>query len=110
MRELKLGVISNFDGRLHGILDDLGIMSCFDLVVSSSDVGVWKPSPEIFEVALRRAECNARHALHVGDEPAADWHGAGRAGMQVFELQRPEVSLADLEDLFPGAVLGVECS
>ncbi len=90
---VRVGVISNFDSRLRAILTQLGIAEFFDDIVISSEVGADKPSPKIFSVALSRAKVAAEHALHVGDEAEADWHGAERAGLRAFRLQRPENSL-----------------
>jgi putative hydrolase of the HAD superfamily len=94
----RLGVVSNFDSRLRQILPQLGIGEFFEELVLSSEVGAEKPSPFIYEEALRRFDVRAEEALHVGDEPEADWRGAAAAGLQVFKLQRPEKSLLDLLD------------
>jgi len=95
----RLGVISNFDSRLRTILSHLGIANCFDDIVISTEVGAEKPSPRIFSAALARANVAAADALHVGDEPEADWWGAGHAGIRVFRLQRPENSLRGVLEL-----------
>ena len=94
--EYQLGIISNFDGRLRLVLDELGIGSLFRHVIISSEVGADKPGPWIFQEALRVAGIRANEALHVGDEPGADWEGAAAAGLQVFRLKRPEKTLNDL--------------
>jgi putative hydrolase of the HAD superfamily len=93
----ELGIISNFDGRLRTVLDELKLTPLFRSVVISSEVGVDKPDPWIFEEALRQAGVQAHEALHVGDEPAADWEGAEKAGLHVFRLKRPELTLENLE-------------
>ena len=45
-------------------------------------VGVEKPDPEIFRIALRRAGVEAAEAVHVGDLYAVDVVGARRAGLE----------------------------
>jgi putative hydrolase of the HAD superfamily len=95
----RLGVISNFDGRLRAILDHLGIFAAFDPVVISSEVGADKPDAWIFEQALARAGAAPGEAWHVGDDPERDWQGAAAAGLHVFRLSRPENSLRDLHAL-----------
>jgi len=92
----RLGLISNFDGRLRPILAHLGLAGCFDPIVISSEVGADKPDPWIFQQALDLAGATAREALHAGDDPRSDWQGAADAGLQVFRLHRPENSLRDL--------------
>lgn len=92
----RLGVISNFDGRLRTILANLGVIEHFDPIVISSEVGADKPDAWIFQEALTQARCAAGRSLHVGDDPRADWQGAKEAGLQVFRLERPANSLRDL--------------
>ena len=96
---VRLGVVSNFDSRLRAILAELGIAEFFDDIVISSEIGADKPSARIFSAALVRAGVRASDALHVGDDPVADWHGAERAGLRAFHLQRPENSLRGVLDL-----------
>lgn len=95
----RLGVVSNFDSRLRTILPLLGIAEFFDAVVISSEVGADKPSAHIFQESVRRFGIPPGEALHVGDDPEADWRGARAAGLQVFELRRPANSLRDVASL-----------
>jgi putative hydrolase of the HAD superfamily len=92
----QLGIISNFDRRLRMILEHLDLRRFFDPIVISSEVGADKPHPWIFSEALKQAGVAAGEALHVGDEPAADWEGAAAAGLHVFRLSRPGLSLEHL--------------
>ena len=52
-----------------------------DAVIDSSVVGVAKPDPGIFAIALERCGVAPEHAIHVGDTPAADVDGARAAGV-----------------------------
>jgi putative hydrolase of the HAD superfamily len=92
----RIGVISNFDGRLRAILKHLGLGDAFDPLIISSEVGADKPDAWIFEQALAQAGVEPDEAWHVGDDPSRDWQGAAAAGLQVFRLSRPENSLRDL--------------
>lgn len=92
----RLGVISNFDGRLRPILANLGLSDFFDPIIISSEAGADKPDPWIFQRALALTGVAPGEALHVGDEPGSDWQGAEAAGIQVFRLERPINSLRDL--------------
>ncbi|MDQ6862068.1 MAG: HAD-IA family hydrolase [Verrucomicrobiota bacterium] len=89
----KLVVVSNFDGRLRVILEQLGISKFFSCVVISSEVGADKPDPFIFHRALDLGGASPNETLHVGDDPVKDWQGARAAGLRAFELQRPEQTL-----------------
>ena len=92
----QLAVISNFDGRLRLILQNLGISKYFSHVFISSELGADKPDPEIFRRALKLMRLNANEVLHVGDDPERDWKAAKEAGLLVFQLDRPRNSLRDL--------------
>lgn len=95
----QLAVISNFDGRLRLILQNLGISKYFSNVFISSELGADKPDPEIFRRALEIMHPDADEVLHVGDDPERDWNAAKEAGLLVFELDRPKNSLRDLLNL-----------
>jgi putative hydrolase of the HAD superfamily len=95
-KRYRLGVISNFDGRLRPILANLGLSDFFNPIVISSEVGADKPDGWIFHQALALAGVAAGEALHVGDDPRADWQGAESAGLNAFHLHRPANSLLDL--------------
>jgi putative hydrolase of the HAD superfamily len=98
----SLGVVSNFDGRLRMILQQLGISKFFSYVFVSSEIGADKPDPEIFLRALNYVKLTGNQVLHVGDDPERDWRAAERAGMAVFKLERPNNSLLNLlETLLP---------
>lgn len=92
----RLGVISNFDGRLRAILADLGIADAFDPIVISSEVGADKPDGWIFQRAVEMAGVAPSSSVHVGDDPERDWRGAASAGLRAFHLDRPANSLRDL--------------
>ena len=92
----RLGIISNFDGRLRAILRHLGIAGYFEPVVISSEVGADKPDPRIFQHALEISGLPPGAALHVGDDPVRDWQAAAAAGLRCFRLARPANSLRDL--------------
>jgi putative hydrolase of the HAD superfamily len=91
-----LAVISNFDGRLRMILEQLGISKYFTYAFISSEIGADKPDPLIFRRGLELAGVKAEEALHVGDDPERDWNAAGGVGLRVFRLHRPTNSLRDL--------------
>ncbi len=87
-RGLRLGIISNWDQRLAGLLDGLGLGKYVDTVVSSASVGLHKPDPRIFELACSRLEVLAHDAAHVGDHHYADIVGATAAGMTPVLIDR----------------------
>ena len=86
---LKLAVVSNFDQRLHGLLEQLELAPLLDAVVVSSAVGAAKPDPRPFTRALELLALPADAAWHIGDSPE-DEAGARAAGLHCVLIQRQQ--------------------
>jgi putative hydrolase of the HAD superfamily len=87
-RDLVVDVISNFDSRLIGILQGLGIAHRFEEVFISSRVGYAKPARQIFDEALARHGLAPHEAMHVGDSIESDLCGAVNAGLTGVLIDR----------------------
>ena len=87
-RGLKLAVVSNFDQRLHDLLEGLGLNPWIDAVVISSQAGAAKPNPKPLKLALQALELEAHQVWHVGDS-AADEQAARAAGIRCVLVKRP---------------------
>ena len=87
-RGLKLAVVSNFDQRLHDLLEGLGLNLWLDAVVISSQAGAAKPNPKPLQLALQALELEAHQVWHVGDSPA-DEQAARAAGIPCVLVKRP---------------------
>ena len=75
---IRLGIVSNSDGRVEQALEAAGLRDYFDVVVDSALVGVEKPDPAIFRAALDALGVAAGEALYVGDLYEVDVLGARR--------------------------------
>ncbi len=83
-----LALVSNAPPDTMEVVEKLGLgkyMACF---VISGNVGVSKPNPEIFKIALGRLGVLPGEALHVGDVYEADVVGAVNAGMTGVLIDR----------------------
>jgi len=87
-RGIRLGLISNWDSRLTGLVEALGFRSLLATVVSSAEVGLHKPDPRIFELACERVGVEPNEAAHVGDHQYADIIGAEAVGMTAVLIDR----------------------
>lgn len=83
-----LGVISNFDPFLRDILARLDLAQYFNLIITSSEVGILKPDPEIFRLALGRVGLDAEDSIYVGDAYYPDIVGATSAGLTPVLIDR----------------------
>ena len=79
-------VVSNANGAIESLLGRLGLSRFFAHVVDSTVVGVEKPDPRIFEIALETAGARAATTLHVGDLYHVDVLGARAAGVRPMLL------------------------
>lgn len=87
-RGLKLGLVSNaFDPAwlLYRDLELMGLAERLDVAVFSSEVGLRKPHPAIFERALEAVGVPAENALFVGDRTFEDVRGAAELGMTTVQ-------------------------
>jgi len=83
-----LGVISNSIGTMEDQLQRAGLRDHFQVVFDSAIVGIEKPHPEIFHLALRSAEAAAHEAVFVGDTYATDVGGAQLARLHGVLIDR----------------------
>lgn len=82
-RGYRSGLITNrvHVDRFRLLLEQIGLDSQFEVTLAAGEVGVRKPDPGIFQIALERAGAAADRSLYVGDNYWADVVGAQRAGM-----------------------------
>lgn len=78
---LRAAVISNSNGSVRSILELLGLAPHLEFVLDSSEVGVEKPDPRIFQLALERSGLEPGEAVYVGDLYSVDVLGARAVGM-----------------------------
>jgi putative hydrolase of the HAD superfamily len=85
---ISLGIVSNFDSRLYSVLQALDLASFFSSITLSTEVGVAKPQPQIFAIALRKYRCPPELAWHIGDSFEEDYQAAQEAGLRGIWLKR----------------------
>jgi putative hydrolase of the HAD superfamily len=101
-----LGVISNANTPL----ECLGLEDYFEHRLYAEEVGLVKPDPRIFEMAMNRVPCRAEEFLFVGDSVEFDVMGAMNAGARSAwfnpqgtpypdGLARPDFEITDLSEL-----------
>lgn len=91
------GVVSNFDGRLPGILAGLGLAELLGVVMLPGEARAAKPDPRIFALALARLGVPPEAACFVGNDRERDLAGARAAGLTAIDAS----GLATLDDLPP---------
>jgi putative hydrolase of the HAD superfamily len=81
-RRYNLGLITNGPGAIQRAkIERFGLADYFDVLIISGEVGVAKPDPAIFMLALERLGVGPAEALFVGDMLKYDLLGAEAAGI-----------------------------
>ena len=79
-RGVPIGIVSNSEGRLAELVEELGYSALFPVIVDSGRLGIDKPDPRIFEHAAGALGVPLAEIVHVGDAWEADVMGALGAG------------------------------
>lgn len=87
-QDFALGLVTNGKSASQNPkIDGLGIRSYFQTVLVSESVGVRKPDPKIFHMALETLRVEPAAAVFVGDNPIADIAGAKAVGMRAIWVE-----------------------
>ncbi len=84
--DLAVGMISNSDGSIERMITKEGLASYFRFILDSRVVGVEKPDPRIFQMALERGGASPDEAVYIGDLYSIDVVGARAVGMDAILL------------------------
>jgi putative hydrolase of the HAD superfamily len=105
-RGYVLGIASNFDHRLRGVVAGLPELRPVRHLVISTEVGWRKPAAVFFRAVVDRVGRAPPQVLFVGDDPVNDLEGARRAGLRALlvspgrrHLSCAAVVLSSLEEL-----------
>jgi putative hydrolase of the HAD superfamily len=102
---VRLGIVSNADGLIGQRLTEAGILQVgpgigteVETIIDSGAVGVMKPDPRIFHLALDAMGLDAQDTWYVGDMPGIDVVGARRAALRPIVMDPFDLHLdADYE-------------
>lgn len=87
-RGYRMAIVSNFAPTLRGILRYMEIEPYFDPIIVSTEVGLEKPNPAIFRVALEQSGLSANEVLYVGDHDKNDIWAPGQVGIDAVKIKR----------------------
>ena len=83
---IELGIISNWDYRLRGLLERKNLIHYFSPVLISAEFGYEKPSEVIFQKALEMSGREPEELIYVGDKPELDFYTPIRMGWNAFVI------------------------
>lgn len=88
--QYTLGIISNFYGNVATLCAECGLADLCGVIVDSAQVGISKPEPRIFTLALEQLGRSAETAVYIGDSFERDVVAARTAGLRTIWLRGPE--------------------
>ena len=95
---VKVGLISNAWSGLRPWIISKKFDDAFDVMIISAEVGVMKPDPRIYQVALEQLDMAPAEAVFL-DDFIWNVEGARAAGMQAIHFTQPEQALDELKQL-----------
>jgi HAD superfamily hydrolase (TIGR01549 family) len=111
----RIGVIANQSAGAEGRLRNWGLMPFVSICLASAELGLEKPDPAIFRLALSNAKCTPAEAVMIGDRIDNDIRPARLQGWRTIrilqgfarfqsprdELDEADATVAKLQDLLP---------
>lgn len=85
----RVGVVSNFFGNLRIVFEDAGLARSVEVMIDSGCVGVAKPDPRIFQLALERLRLPPEQAIFIGDSYERDMMPSTQLGLKTIWLKGP---------------------
>jgi putative hydrolase of the HAD superfamily len=97
LEELKqsgyiMHIITNgFQEVQYTKLENCKLLSYFDIIVCSEEIGINKPAAEIFHYSMKKANTTSKNSTMIGDDYEVDILGAERVGMRTFHFN-PQIN------------------
>jgi putative hydrolase of the HAD superfamily len=95
----RLALISNSAPEAPIIWKDLPFARLFDVTVFSCQVGLQKPDPRIFRLALEQLAVKPEECLYIGDNVDTDILGAASIGMHSVLISAPDTDATNWNGL-----------
>lgn len=91
--DVELAVLSNWDARLHAVLDGSGLGEYLPTRFISAELGWEKPEPAIYRHVADVMRIQPKALLSAGDDPRNDIEGPRKAGWTAVQVERPKRDL-----------------
>lgn len=82
-------------------IEALNLINHVDIIICTDELGrdYWKPSTIPFKLALELLNATANNSYYIGNDITKDFIGAKQIGMQTIQINHPNNSLPDLQDV-----------
>ncbi len=92
----KTGLISDCSAEVPAIWQDTPFAPLFDVTIFSCKVGVKKPSPRIYQLAIEQLGVEPHGCLYIGDGSSQELTGAAAVGMHPILIRDPDEDSAEV--------------
>jgi putative hydrolase of the HAD superfamily len=96
--ERKVGLISNAWSGLRAFITSQKFEEVFDEMIISAEVGVGKPDPRIYRLALKKLGAQPDESVFL-DDVLVNVEAARSVGMSAIHFTQPEKALEELKQL-----------
>jgi HAD superfamily hydrolase (TIGR01509 family) len=88
---IRVALVSNCAANTRAMLAAKGLLDLADAAILSCEVGVAKPAPEIYQIALTELGVLAAEAIFLDDQPRF-CEGAAAVGIRAIQVVRPGIA------------------
>ena len=103
-------LVSNFYGNLRTVLNEFGLTKYFSEIIESAEVGIRKPDPEIYKLAINKLGLEPEEVIIIGDSYKNDINPAnilkcpsiwlkGKGWDEKDEAIRHPITISDFTEL-----------
>jgi putative hydrolase of the HAD superfamily len=103
--DYPLVLVSNFYGNIHTVLHEFQLQGLFSHVIESADVGIRKPDPRIFTLAVHSLGLQPQETVVVGDSIKNDILPAKQAGCHTVWIQGEQWDNMPLDPTIPDDII-----
>lgn len=90
LRGYKIGLISDCSSNTIALWESTGLKPFFEVTIFSCAVGLKKPDPRIYHMALKKLKVKPEDCLYVGDGSSNELTGAMKVGMHPVWIRIPD--------------------
>ncbi len=92
----KTGLITNCGAAIPKMLDKMPLAALLDVSVFSALIGMQKPDPRIYQLAIEHLAVKPEDCLYIGDGDCQELTGAAGVGMHPVLIRDPDEDSANV--------------
>ncbi|MDN5305135.1 MAG: putative hydrolase of the superfamily [Fusobacteriaceae bacterium] len=98
-RGYRIGIISDCSPDVPIVWEEIEYSKYFDTVIFSSQVGVKKPNPKIYKMAVDSLKVDFEDCYYIGDGGSNELTGARNVGMEAILIKPKEDEIKNIHRL-----------